>query len=89
MFTSVVRCAANLCVEPIIILALLGARTVVADRPFDVLAANDAVRVFEDGLVFASGRAAKDGTITVVIRKGENKKQLNRHFRLQFDPEPP
>ena len=45
--------------------------------------------VASDGLFFASGRAAKDGTITVVIRKGENKKQLNRHFRLQFDPQPP
>ncbi len=37
---SVVR-AANLSVVPIIILALLGVRTVGADHPFDVLAAND------------------------------------------------
>ena len=45
--------------------------------------------VASDGLFFASGRAAKDGTITVVIRKGESRKQLSRHFRLQFDPGPP
>jgi hypothetical protein len=38
-------------------------------------------------LFFAHGRASKDGTITVVIQKGENKKQLNRQFRLQFDLE--
>jgi hypothetical protein len=43
--------------------------------------------VASDGLFFASGRAAKEGTITVAIQKGENKKQVTRHFRLQFGPE--
>ncbi|MDY0165704.1 MAG: DUF4091 domain-containing protein [Thermoguttaceae bacterium] len=43
--------------------------------------------VADDGLFFAQARAAKDGTITVVIDGGETKKQFVRHFRLQFDPE--
>jgi len=43
--------------------------------------------VASDGLFFGSGRASKDGTITVIIQEGENKKQLTRHFRLQFEPE--
>ena len=41
--------------------------------------------VASDGLFFANGSASKDGTVSVVIQKGENKKQLIRHFRLQFD----
>lgn len=44
--------------------------------------------VAADGLFLASTRASKAGTITVVIQKGEDQKQLERHFRLQFDPAP-
>ena len=43
--------------------------------------------VASDGLFFANGRASKDGTVTVVVQKGESKKQFDRHFRLQFDPD--
>ena len=46
---SAVRCGANLCVVLIVVLALLDAHAVGAERPFDILAASDAVRVFEDG----------------------------------------
>ncbi|NLS98026.1 MAG: DUF4091 domain-containing protein [Planctomycetaceae bacterium] len=43
--------------------------------------------IASDGLFFAQGRAGKDGTVTVVVQKGEQKKEFIRRFRLQFDPE--